>query len=171
MSSVQGLPPNAARDFAAFVSVVVERVKSTYGPVTIFEHGSCRSEERRRSACLTHSHIHIIPGKYSFDTLGLPAKMYGQLSDIWKEPASKRADGYLMYREPGGPIFYAPDVGVSQYFRRHIARVLGCPDEWDYAVFPRWRNVRDTQTELALDHHKTSNLPRTPSEIAAASCI
>jgi hypothetical protein len=37
-----------------------------------------------------------------------------------------------------------PDIGVSQYFRRVIAKQLGRPSEWDYAVFPRWENVRAT---------------------------
>jgi hypothetical protein len=54
-------------------------------------------------------------------------------------------DGYLMYREPGGLVQYSSDVGVSQYFRRHIARMLGCPDDWDYALFPQWENIRATQ--------------------------
>lgn len=147
-SSVRDLPANLATGFIDLVQAVTERVESAFGPATIFEHGSCRDEERRRSACITHSHVHILPGSYSFDSLGLPVKVFGDLSEVMKEKKPERADGYLMYREPGGPVCYAPDAGVSQYFRRHIARVLGRPDEWDYAVFPRWLNVRATRDML-----------------------
>lgn len=147
-SSLQNLPAEVAFRFVDFVGGVLARIEAIFGPATIFEHGSCRSEERRRSACLTHSHIHIVPGAYSFGTLGLPVRLYGGFSDLLLAGDGEKLDGYLMFREPGGPVCYAPDLGVSQYFRRHIARVLDCPDEWDYALFPRWDNVRVTQDRL-----------------------
>lgn len=153
-SSMQGLPPPEGRRFVEFVHAVVRCVESRFGPATIFEHGSCRSEERRRSACITHSHIHVIPGRYSFDMLGLDKREYAELVDLVEVPRLQRADGYLMYREPGRPVCYAPDMGVSQFFRRHIARVLGVAEEWDYALYPRWEHVRITQSELA----KTASL-------------
>ncbi|MBU2665981.1 hypothetical protein KOI35_20935 [Actinoplanes bogorensis] len=147
-SSVQALATSAAPDFLIFVDRVVAEVERMYGPSTLFEHGSCRAEERRRSACITHSHIHVVPGAYSFDLLGLPVRPLGTLADLVKVPAAERADGYLMYREPGGLVQYSPDAAVSQYFRRHIARMLGRPDEWDYALFPQWQNVRATQDDF-----------------------
>lgn len=144
-SSVQALAPEAAPSFLAFVDRVVGAVERMYGPSTLFEHGSCRAEERRRSACITHSHIHVVPGAYSFNLLGLPVRPLGTLAGLVDIPAVERADGYLMYREPGGLVQYSPDAGISQYFRRHIARMIGRPDEWDYALFPQWDNVRITQ--------------------------
>ncbi|MDY7089691.1 MAG: HIT domain-containing protein, partial [Actinomycetota bacterium] len=148
-SSVQALAADATQDFLAFVDRVVEVVEQLYGPSTLFEHGSCRAAERRRSACITHSHIHVVPGAYSFDLLGLPVRPLGSLAELVKIPAAERADGYLMYREPGGPVQYSPDAGRSQYFRRHIARMLGRPDEWDYALFPHWENVRATHDRFS----------------------
>ena len=62
-----------------------------------------------------------------------------------------------MYREPGGLVQYSPDEGVSQYFRRHIARMLGRPDDWDYALFPQWENIRAT-----LDAFPRSSVPPLP---------
>jgi hypothetical protein len=76
-------------------------------------------------------------------------RTYGKLSELATMPQSQRLDGYLMYREPDGVLCYSGDVGVSQYFRRYIAGALGRPDEWDYAVFPEWENVRMTQEALA----------------------
>src|SRR5690349_2147140 len=101
-SSVQALAARAAPAFLAFVDRVVEIVERMYGPSTLFEHGSCRAEERRRSACITHSHIHVVPGAYSFTLLGLPVRSLGTLAGLVNVPAVERADGYLMYREPGG---------------------------------------------------------------------
>ena len=147
-SSMQGLPSAGGALFVRFVEAVRRTVESRFGPATLFEHGSCRSEERRRSACITHSHIHIIPGAYSFDTLSLDKREYADLIDLVDSPHPERTDGYLMYQEPGGPVCYARDVGVSQYFRRQIARVLGVAEDWDYALFPHWENVRTTQSEL-----------------------
>jgi diadenosine tetraphosphate (Ap4A) HIT family hydrolase len=157
-SSVQALAAEAAPDFLAFVDSVVDAVEHIYGPTTLFEHGSCRAAERRRSACITHSHIHVLPGVYSFNRLGLPARSLGTLADLGKIPPAERADGYLMYREPGGSVQYSPDAGISQYFRRHIARALGRPDDWDYALFPHWENIRATQA--AFSPALTPPLPR-----------
>ena len=144
-SSVQALAAAAAPVFLAFVDRVVEAVERMYGPSTLFEHGSCRAAERRRSACITHSHIHVVPGAYSFNLLRLPVRSLGTLADLVNVPPGERADGYLMYREPGGLVQYSPDAGVSQYFRRHIAWMLGRSDEWDYALFPQWEHIRATQ--------------------------
>jgi diadenosine tetraphosphate (Ap4A) HIT family hydrolase len=149
LSSVRGLPSTSRAGFAEFVEQVAARVHERYGPSTIFEHGSCRQAERRRSACLTHAHVHIVPGSYSFDLLGLPVLEFASLAEFSDSPANSRVDGYLMYREPGGPVCYSRDLGVSQYFRRHIASVRGVPDDWDYALFPHFDNIRTTIDDLA----------------------
>jgi diadenosine tetraphosphate (Ap4A) HIT family hydrolase len=157
-SSVQALAAEATHDFLAFVDNVVATVERMYGPSTLFEHGSCRAEERRRSACITHSHIHVVPGSYSFTRLGLPVRALGTLADLVKVPAAERSDGYLMFREPGGVVHYSPDAGLSQYFRRHIARMLGRPDEWDYALYPQWENIRATQDDFSLLPSQSTSL-------------
>lgn len=149
LSSVQGLPGAARAAFVSFVEEIVRRVQSRYGPCTVFEHGSCRQSEKRRSACLTHAHIHIVPGRYSFDRLRLPVQEFSSLVEFSEAPADRKLDGYLMYREPGGPVCYGRDLGVSQYFRRHIAAMRGSPDDWDYALFPYLGNIRATIDDLA----------------------
>ncbi|MGI5246732.1 hypothetical protein [Dactylosporangium sp. CA-139066] len=148
LSSVQGLPINVVSGFIRFLTEVIDLVSARYGPCTLFEHGSCRSSERRRSACITHAHIHVIPGRYSLDALELPVRLFDDLTSFTTVPATERYDGYLMYREPQGPVCYAADLGISQYFRRHVAAVLGAADDWDYALFPNWDNMRHTVQEL-----------------------
>jgi len=147
-NSVWGMPRDLAEGFLVFVRRALQMIEDTYGPATAFEHGSCRDTERRRSACITHSHIHIVPGSYSLSLLKLDVGFVGSLSRIEEIPASLRNDGYLMYRESGQSAHYARDVGVSQFFRRHIAKVIGRPNEWDYAVYPQWENIEQTQKRL-----------------------
>ncbi|SNT33148.1 hypothetical protein SAMN05421812_104541 [Asanoa hainanensis] len=147
-SSVQALTRPTAVAFLSFLADVHATVERHFGPTTIFEHGSCRSEERRRSACISHSHVHLVPGRYALEQLGLPVRRFETLTGIVDIPPTERNQGYLMYREPDGMVCYAPDAGISQFFRRHIAKMLGRPDEWDYALFPDWANLRATQEAL-----------------------
>jgi diadenosine tetraphosphate (Ap4A) HIT family hydrolase len=147
--SVQGLPASAHAAFLAFVQDVLRHVERAYGPATIFEHGSCHGSSRRRSACVMHSHLHVLPGRYGLDGLLDQEEVFGSLAEMLQAPAERRHEGYLMYREPGGPVHYARDVGMPQFFRRHISARLSEPDAWDYAVFPRWQNVLATQAALA----------------------
>jgi diadenosine tetraphosphate (Ap4A) HIT family hydrolase len=130
--------------FLEFVDQAVSRVTAVFGPATIFEHGSCATPNARRSACLDHAHLHVLPGSY-----GLAGSMQQRsarlLNDIDHALKSlEPADGYLYLREPSGAVWYAPDPRVSQYFRRMVADYLNAPDEWDYLMFPRLDNVRET---------------------------
>jgi diadenosine tetraphosphate (Ap4A) HIT family hydrolase len=147
--SVQDLPPGAHAAFLAFTRKVLARVEGRYGPATVFEHGACRAAGGRRSACVDHSHLHIVPGSYGLSRAVGGTRTFNSLADLLAAPREQRYDGYLMYREPGGPVNYAPDPGVSQFFRRHISAVLGDPGGWDYAMFPHWHNVIATQQELS----------------------
>jgi diadenosine tetraphosphate (Ap4A) HIT family hydrolase len=148
LSSVQGLPTGTALEFLDFLGAVVDAVTTRYGPCTLFEHGSCQTAERRRSACITHAHVHVVPGRYGMDGLGLVAQAFENLDAFASQPVQQRLDGYLMYQEADGPVQYAADLGLSQFFRRHIATVLGAADDWDYAVFPNWDNIRQTVHDL-----------------------
>jgi diadenosine tetraphosphate (Ap4A) HIT family hydrolase len=148
LSSVQGLPACAGLEFLDFLGEVVAAVTAQYGPCTVFEHGSCRAAERRRSACLTHAHVHVIPGRYAMVGLGLATQTFDDLVAFAAQPVQERKDGYLMYQEADGPVHYAADLGLSQFFRRHIATVLGAADDWDYALFPHWDNIRQTIRDL-----------------------
>jgi diadenosine tetraphosphate (Ap4A) HIT family hydrolase len=140
--STQNLARARQPKFNEFLTIVIQRVEAHFGPVTVFEHGSCGDSRNRSSACIEHAHIQIIPGNYSFASLGLTVSTFRSFADFLS--STNINEGYLMYREPGGPICYATDVGMSQFFRRHIARHLGIDEEWDYALFPRWGFVRQT---------------------------
>jgi hypothetical protein len=130
--------------FLEFVDRAVSRVTAVFGPATIFEHGSCATPGARRSACLDHAHLHVLPGSYQLagSIQQRPTKL---LNDIgYALRGSEASEGYLYLREPSGAVWYAPDPRVSQYFRRKVAEHLNAPDEWDYLMFPRLDNVRET---------------------------
>jgi len=151
--SLRRLPRADAALFLQFIDDVRNRIEARFGPTTLFEHGSCVHESRRRSACLVHSHIHLVPGHYSLAGLGLVVDEYSTLTEAVDRSPGDAVDGYLLYQEPGGAVCLASDPGVSQFFRRHIAQVLGQPDEWDYAMFPRWENVRRTHEWIRCEQH------------------
>ncbi len=130
--------------FLEFVDRAVSRVTTIFGPATIFEHGSCVTPGARRSACLDHAHLHVLPGSYRLAG-SMQQRSTKLLNDIdYALKSLESADGYLYLREPSGAAWYAPDPRVSQYFRRKVAEYLNAPDEWDYLMFPRLDNVRET---------------------------
>jgi diadenosine tetraphosphate (Ap4A) HIT family hydrolase len=147
--SIRDLPRGARNELLRFVRSVRARIERIYEPTTIFEHGSCQRFDGRRSACIEHSHIHIVPGEYGLDQLALRFTAFESLEAMLAAAEACQGTGYLMYQEPGGSVHYAADPGISQYFRRHIAAVLGEADAWDYAAVPRWDNVRATQLRFA----------------------
>jgi diadenosine tetraphosphate (Ap4A) HIT family hydrolase len=136
----------AGSAFGDLLSRTIRSVTEVFGPVTVFEHGSCSQRNLRRSACIDHAHTHIMPGVYGLSSF-MP-KPFGQPADPMEQ--TLKADvGYLLLDElPYGPQ-YGPDPGVSQFMRRCIAVKLGIPDEWDYLLFPRLENVTETARALA----------------------
>ncbi|NMO55219.1 hypothetical protein HH310_29045 [Actinoplanes sp. TBRC 11911] len=147
--SVRRLAPGRRPAFLDFTRRVQQRLEHTYGPLTVFEHGSCGRADQRRSACVAHPHIQLLPGRYGFGRLPLPVTSFDSLDNLFAATTPAGDDqGYLLYQEPGGMACLAADVGVSQFFRRHVAELIGEPDDWDYALFPRWENVRATHRDL-----------------------
>jgi diadenosine tetraphosphate (Ap4A) HIT family hydrolase len=136
----------AGSGFGDLLSRTIRFVTEVFGPVTVFEHGSCSQRNLRRSACIDHAHTHVMPGVYGLSSF-MP-KPFGQLAD-WMERTLDTDVGYLLLDEPPNGPQYGPDPGVSQYMRRCIALKLGIPDEWDYLLFPRLENVTETTRALS----------------------
>jgi diadenosine tetraphosphate (Ap4A) HIT family hydrolase len=127
--------------FADLLTDTIERVTNAFGPPTIFEHGSCALENTRRSACLDHAHVHLLPGSYELSS----NNQEDAIAMFERLPAIIAAvTGYLFVQEPGSEPVYKSDPGVSQYFRRKVAAKLDFADEWDYLLFPRLENVLET---------------------------
>jgi hypothetical protein len=137
-----GLDDFAVAGFASVLEFVVSEVAAACGGVTVFEHGGSLDPMRRRSACITHAHVHVMAGEHSFVDRVRPNRTYASLTEFLREHRS--SEPYLMYSSASDGVVVAPDVGESQYFRRAMAETAGIADEWDWAVFPRWDRVRET---------------------------
>lgn len=133
--------------FRDLIQRTVKAVQSAFGPPTLFEHGSCPREGVRRSACLDHAHIHILPGSY--DLKPHVTSRSGSQDRSVNERTLNEA-GYLFLHEPMMRPVYGRDPGMPQFFRRQIATALGIPDEWDYLLFPRLENVSQTIKHLKI---------------------
>lgn len=160
------LPPPIRALFRAFQREVLKLVSREFGPVTVFEHGTCASRDGRRSACLSHAHVHIIPGFYDLSQhVALPRE--AESSGPAASPQVLARSGYIYVHEPGGKPLYGRDPDISQYFRRRIADFLGIADEWDYLLFPRLSNVKETVDRLSSHlESRTGEVPFTPDEMS-----
>jgi diadenosine tetraphosphate (Ap4A) HIT family hydrolase len=127
--------------FIDLLEATVKKVTAAFDSPTIFEHGSCVLERTRRSACLDHAHIHLLPGSYRLSDCAQEdaAAVFGR-----RRPAVAELTGYLFLQEPGAEPVYLSDPGISQYFRRQVAARIDLADEWDYLLFPRLENVLET---------------------------
>lgn len=140
--SVQLLDSIRRADFTAALTAVIGRLEELFGAVTVFEHGAATAGSGPRSACSEHAHIQLLPERSRASADLANARQYRTLAHFYdSEPPF---DPYLMIKDPESDPRVAPDVGVSQYFRRVILAELGEPDTWDYWAFPRYDNVRAT---------------------------
>jgi diadenosine tetraphosphate (Ap4A) HIT family hydrolase len=144
------MPLDVKAKFAAFTYNLSSRLSSLYGaPITMFEHGACVSSRLARSACITHAHLHLVPGKYDLvSELPGRAENHGSLEEFLEH---ERDDPYLMAQDPGGLIVSFEDRPAPQFFRRVIADRLGIPSRWDYALFPFFDNVRRTYDDFGIE--------------------
>jgi diadenosine tetraphosphate (Ap4A) HIT family hydrolase len=127
--------------FLELLWTTVERVAAIFGSPTVFEHGTCKDVSVRRSACLDHAHLHIIPGCYD---LAKYARRAAEMTHHQVSSFTSHDSGYLYLQEPAAEPVYTEDPGISQFFRRQIAGEIGEADDWDYLLFPRLDNVRET---------------------------
>ena len=140
------MPTDIHRKFNTLLERAVAAVDAAFGPPTVFEHGACQRTDIRRSACLEHAHVHVMPGAYDLTPSVRPADADEPASTV--ATADLAHSGYLFLREPRGTPIYAADPGLSQFFRRRIAEKMGIADEWDYLMFPRLDNVHITIKRL-----------------------
>jgi hypothetical protein len=118
--------------FRTFLSAVMTFLTERLGPITFWEHGSGGVENSPRSACVTHAHLNCIRGEIPLPPPPQAAE-FGTLSAAL-EPAHDPSTGYLLMGHSPGSVVVGEDVGVSQHYRRHWARIVGMPDRWDYML-------------------------------------
>ncbi len=131
--------------FCRLVEDAAAILHDEFGPIVMFEHGGCASDESK-SQCVAHAHLHLwaIADRVELSVPGEP-RQFGSLADFLADPGPWRGEPYLLAGTPGA-LAAAKDVGKPQFFRRQIAAALGRPLEWDYAAF--WF---DTNMKLTID--------------------
>jgi hypothetical protein len=131
--------------FVRFVEDVLSYLCAKAGPLTYWEHGGTDDASVRRSACIEHAHLHIVPGSLK---LPLPPghTEYPGIREALLTRAGRSAetDSYLLVGDTSGPCFVGRDVRVSQYYRREWARLLGREESWDYLLTEDPELTRET---------------------------
>jgi len=137
-----------ATAFSELPSALLARAESLLGlvrdrldgraPMVYFEHGSACGA--LGGQCIDHAHMHCIRTTCDLarrvESLG-PAVHLESLADI-----QRIVGPYLFARSGSGAnLVVQPRSIPSQYIRREVCAELGIPDEWDWAVFPRWHNL------------------------------
>jgi diadenosine tetraphosphate (Ap4A) HIT family hydrolase len=150
VTSTSRIPDDEKAKFASFTADISRRLTSLYEqPVTMFEHGACTSQSQLRSACVSHAHLHLVPGRYSLisEAVG-EATRYPSYERFLDNPPE---DPYLMLQDPDGPVVSIADRPSPQFFRQVIARRLGTPECWDYALYPFFDNIERTYKDFGID--------------------
>jgi ATP adenylyltransferase len=132
------LSSSAFSELESFLAEIVPIVESSYGPITIFEHGSTVTTSPIGCG-VDHAHLHLVPAKCD-----LQAGAQRMASNIrWSGISSFKAlrdqahDGYWFVQQPYGSGNC--NVGIctdsappSQLFRKVIATNLGRPEAFDW---------------------------------------
>ena len=132
-----------------------ERVRSLifkeFGEYPIFfEHGPGLYQQTGGS-CIDHSHLHVLPM-----TISSPPSL---ITDHLHGGRIKGFSEVIEYATQGKPYFYFECSNKSMYLfdandlpcqfgRKVIARILGCTDEWDWAIFPYHNRMIKTSNRL-----------------------
>lgn len=157
VTALCGIPYKQRQSFLNFATATLRRLRKHYGEdVTIFEHGACDSPMDRRSACISHAHLHAVPGSYDLCS-AVATRDSTQYESLASCLAVRRTAPYLMLQDPRGPVIVTDDVGVPQFFRRAIAKRLGMPEKWDFALYPFFDNIRSTYREFGIKFDGRSN--------------
>lgn len=106
---------------------------------TVVEHG-VRDLTRARSSCFDHAHLHVLPGSWQRPGIGFERVRTGSSTADWPT-------NYILWRDLAG-THVAVDPGVPQFLRRVISEQTGRPDTYDWALFPRYRDIRATHRLL-----------------------
>lgn len=120
--------------FVAFVNEVLSFLVQRFGALTFWEHGAPGTGHKRRSACIDHAHLHVVPGRLPLPEPPLQ-RVYATLDEaLTMEKNLGKSEGYLLLGWTDDHVTLGADIRVPQYYRQEWARLIGRQDEWDYLV-------------------------------------
>jgi diadenosine tetraphosphate (Ap4A) HIT family hydrolase len=121
----------------------VELLKHWDAAPFIFEHGG-RSASTS-GGCIAHAHIQMLP--LAVSPLSRTSNAV-RISSIENLQSYREVDYIMVWRRD---VIFIKSPGrrqSGQYMRRRIAELLGCPDAWDYLVFPNFDIMKSTLDSL-----------------------
>jgi diadenosine tetraphosphate (Ap4A) HIT family hydrolase len=127
---------------------LIPQIERHWTRPTMFEHGS--SEQMRGSACITHAHLHMVPGDLKLaERMEADGLEVLEVADQRAIPAAIGASRPYFYVEsPDGQAHVAAADSPrrpSQYLRRIAADALRLPsDSWDWGVHIERARLRET---------------------------
>lgn len=138
-----------------FIRTAIARLQARYGPVVLFEHGCARSNSP--TGCgVDHAHLHLVP--IELDIEGAAREFDASLK--WRavymtgleEESNGREYLFASTHFQGASttgVISTLESGISQFFRRVIARSLGCDDQYNYRMFPEYERASSARSTLA----------------------
>jgi diadenosine tetraphosphate (Ap4A) HIT family hydrolase len=151
-SSLAHLPQplyNQLEKNLAFLRPYVQK-KYKIAPI-FFEHGP--SEDEREGSCIMHAHLHCLPTTVLFTrevASQYPTKPVKKLEELADFKSTKH--GYLFFENQIGQryVVIPKKPFPSQYMRQVIAKGMGKPDEWDWALYPNYDIMKKTVKKLQV---------------------
>jgi ATP adenylyltransferase len=120
------------------------RIMGSYEDAVFFEHGP-RVRGSDIGCGVDQAHLHVVTSEIDFVTAALKDySVIWSLADTVDPWDSLGGMEYYFLRARVVTFIGVPRVQTSQFFRRHIARAAGVPEQWDYNRWPNYENVRRT---------------------------
>lgn len=143
------LPQRKLNDLRTLKRKVRDVLTRHYEPPIFFEHGP-RPPGGGGGSCIDHAHLHAFPTSLNL----LPHLQQSHhimpidnLTDLTQFCDHRQS--YLFFEDQEGQMYACSVEEVpSQYIRRIMAREMGKPNEWDYALFPNYDLIDATINQL-----------------------
>jgi ATP adenylyltransferase len=151
------LDPSTFSELESFLADIVPIVQSSYGPISIFEHGSTATASPIGCG-VDHAHLHLVPAECDLLAGAKQIAPNIQWSTVSAFPALRDqvCDGYWFVQQPYGSG--SCNVGVcsdgippSQLFRKVIATSLGHPEAFDWKADLAETRIAATVERLSHD--------------------
>jgi diadenosine tetraphosphate (Ap4A) HIT family hydrolase len=135
-------------DFLFIKSIIYNHIKNFYGGVVFFEHGALSTCRVSSGACIDHAHLHCIPDPgQNFDNEMPKEFTKTKIASINNlHEFTSNVDRYLFLENKLGEkfVYQSRDPVPPQFFRRIWAKIVGKPEEFDFVIFPEFKNMLTT---------------------------
>lgn len=133
-------------------------VAKTFGAPAFFEHGPAASTKSVGS-CIDHAHWHVVPNVDAWiaedDEHGLDWQQLDSLSGLYRLHSNQIAYLYWQSADRVQQVSCLPQV-PSQYLRRLVAKHIGSPHKWDWALYSGSDNLQITLERLTRRYNSPS---------------